>query len=144
MSVGTGEAVTSFLEAKGSPGMVERTLIRPPLSRMGTITEVERAAVLDGSGLGPKYDAGIDRESAHEMLARRAEAAAQEAGAGAPEEREFSAARRYSPGGDTRTRRSSRSDSVGEAFAKSFARQLGTQAGRSLVRGVLGGLFRSR
>ena len=144
MSVGTGEAVTSFLEAKSSPGMVERTLIRPPLSRMGTITETERVAVLDGSGLGPKYDAGIDRESAHEMLARRAEAAAQEAGAGAPEEREFSAARRYSPGGDTRTRRSSRSDSVGEAFAKSFARQLGTQAGRSLVRGVLGGLFRSR
>jgi len=113
---------------------------------MGTITDAERAAALAASGLGPKYDTGIDRESAHEILARRAEAAALAAGEGAPEDREFTAARRYSPGGSSSggKGRSSRSDSVGEAFAKSFARQLGTQAGRTLVRGVLGGLFRSR
>jgi len=142
--VGTGEAVTSFLEAKGAPGVVQRTLIRPPNSRMGPITAEEREAVMAASGLGPKYDRALDRDSAHEILARRAAQAAEEAGEAAPEGREFSAARRYSPGSGGKAARAGRSDSVGEAFAKSFARQLGTQTGRALVRGVLGGLFRSR
>ena len=144
MQVGTGEAVTSLLEGKGVPGMVERTLIRPPVSRMGVITPAERAAAMAASGLGPKYDRAVDRDSAHEMLARRAEAAAAEAGAGPEGEREFSAARRYRPGTTAAPKRTSRTDSPTDAFAKSFARQLGTQAGRALVRGVLGGLFRAR
>jgi DNA helicase HerA-like ATPase len=144
MQVGTGEAVTSVLEGKGVPGVVERTLIRPPVSRLGVITAEERAAAMAASGLGPKYDRGLDRDSAHEMLARRAQAAAEEAGVGEEDGREFSAARRYRPGTAAPPKRTGRTDSPTDAFAKSFARQLGTQAGRALVRGVLGGLFRAR
>jgi len=154
--VGTGEAVTSMLEAKGVPGMAERTLIRPPSSHLGTIADATRAALIGMSPLAGKYDTLIDRESAFEVLQARAAEAAAEAAAPQPEEppeaREFTSARRYSgprvgsaPSAPrARVRSSSRSDSVGEAFAKSFARQLGTQSGRAIVRGVLGGLFRGR
>jgi DNA helicase HerA-like ATPase len=149
--VGTGEAVTSFLQAKGAPGMVERTLVRPPASRLGPITPVERAEILRASSLGQKYDAPIDRDSAHERLAARASRRASDAAAGAaPEEasREFANARRYGGAAGAKTAkpaaRSSRSDSIAETFGKSFARQLGTKSGQALVRGVLGGLFKSR
>ncbi|NKX46201.1 helicase HerA-like domain-containing protein [Roseicyclus persicicus] len=157
--VGTGEAVTSMLERKGAPGVAERTLIRPPSSHLGPIAEATRAALIGMSPLAGKYDTLLDRESAFEILQARAADAAREAAEAeraeeraAEEEREFKAARRYSgsrtgstqPAPTTRRSSSSRSDSVGEAFAKSFARQLGTQSGRAIVRGVLGGLFRSR
>ncbi|WP_290689553.1 MULTISPECIES: helicase HerA-like domain-containing protein [unclassified Haematobacter] len=146
--VATGEAVTSFLEAKGAPGMVERTLIRPPVSRLGAITDGERAEVLAASPVAGKYDRLIDRESAAEILAARSAKAAE---APAPQEdREFNSGQRY--GGSTAGQgrkpspapRRSNSDSVVEAFAKSFARQLGGRSGQALVRGILGGLFKGR
>ena len=142
--VGTGEAVTSFLERKGVPGMAERTLIRPPASRLGPITEAERAAILAASPMAGRYDMSVDRESAYEILARRATDAA-EAAVEAPESREYTSGRRYT-GGSTgpSPRRTSRTDTVADAFAKSLARSIGTRAGRSIVRGVLGGLFRGR
>jgi len=152
--VGVGEAVTSLLDDRGAPGIVERTLIRPPESRMGPITPEERSTVIAGSPLNGRYDTTIDRDSAHEMLARRAEAAAREAeqaSAGAEaQDSEFRQARRYEPPARatrvqaTRSAPARRSDSPVDAFAKSFARQLGTQAGRQLTRGVLGTLFRGR
>ena len=170
--VGVGEAVTSFLEERGAPGMVERTLIRPPASAMGPIDPEERRRVIAASPLAGRYDSAIDRDSAHEMLARRAEAMAQEAETPAAPDagrgREFNQARRYEPpaprsrgtpiggkaggasgGGGSSAKpasrtRASRSDSPVDAFAKSFARQLGTQSGRALTRGVLGTLFRGR
>ena len=74
--VGTGEAVTSFLERKGVPGMAERTLIRPPSSQLGPITPEERAGVIAASPVRGKYDTVLDRESAFEILRKRAEAAA--------------------------------------------------------------------
>ena len=77
--VGVGEAVTSMLERKGEPGVVERTLIRPPSSQLGPISTAERAALVSGSPLAGKYDRGIDRESAFEILMARAEAASEEA-----------------------------------------------------------------
>lgn len=156
--VGVGEAVTSMLQKKGVPGIVERTLIRPPSSQLGPITDTERAALIAGSPVAGKYEAEVDRESAFEVLRARAEAAAEEAQASearAEEDesldaamREYNAGRRYTGqrvGRSTsRPKRSSRSDTVGQAMAKSFARQVGTQAGRAVVRGVLGGLFRGR
>ncbi|MEM7721806.1 MAG: helicase HerA-like domain-containing protein [Pseudomonadota bacterium] len=158
--VGVGEAVTSLLERKGIPGIAERTLIRPPSSQLGPIEPATRAALIGQSPLAGKYDKMIDRESAFEILRARAKRAAEgaeeaeriEEAAEAPADREFRAARRYSGGRVSRSssaapkrrRSSSRSDSVGTAFAKSFARQLGTQSGRAIVRGVLGGLFRGR
>ena len=72
--VGVGEAVTSFLDAKGTPGVVERTLIRPPQSQIGAITPDERAQVMAASGLGGKYDMAFDRDSAFELYGMLASA----------------------------------------------------------------------
>lgn len=157
--VGTGEAVTSFLQLKGVPGVVERTMIRPPSSQMGPLAENLRAQVIAGSPLKGKYDQAIDRDSAYERLRAREQAAAAAAepageavsgGSMRIEPAEFNKARRY--GGQSSTpaakpRASTgagRSDSIAETFAKSFARQLGGKSGQALVRGVLGSLFRGR
>ncbi|MEM9436535.1 MAG: helicase HerA-like domain-containing protein, partial [Pseudomonadota bacterium] len=77
--VGVGEAVTSMLQKKGVPGIVERTLIRPPSSQLGPISELERKGVMAGSPVAGKYEALQDRESAFEMLKARADKAAAEA-----------------------------------------------------------------
>ncbi|MDR0809930.1 MAG: DUF853 domain-containing protein [Gemmobacter sp.] len=154
--VGTGEAVTSFLEAKGVPGIVERTLIRPPSSQLGPISTEARRALIAASPLRGKYDTVIDRESAYEKLHARAEAAARNAAEDPAEGSGFHRARRYDgvrpdpdPARETRSGSAPkpaarRSDSVTEAFAKSFARQLGTRSGQAIVRGVLGTLFGRR
>ena len=76
---GTGEAVVSLLEVKGVPAMVSRTLIRPPESRMGPLTDAERSEALAASPVAGKYETAVDRESAPEMLAGRAAKAAEEA-----------------------------------------------------------------
>lgn len=152
--VGTGEAVTSFLEAKGIPGMVERTLIRPPASRLGPIPDVERRAIIAQSDLGLKYEKAIDRDSAFERLQARAKAAAEEAARAEAEEerlkeeeRRAREMRRYedrTTGRSSSRSRSSRTDSLATAFGKSLVRQLGTKTGQALVRGILGSLFKSR
>ncbi|WP_308915178.1 helicase HerA-like domain-containing protein [Jannaschia sp. LMIT008] len=152
--VGVGEAVTSFLERKGVPGVAQRTLIRPPSSRLGPITEGERQAVIRSSPVAGKYDDAIDRLSAFEALQKRAEdgaiqaerAEAEEVRAEAAE-REYRTGRRYSGakvGRSTSRARTHRGDGIGTAFAKSMARSMGTRAGRAIVRGVLGGLFKGR
>lgn len=149
--VGVGEAVTSMLQRKGVPGVVERTLIRPPSSQLGPITVGQRAAVVAGSDLAGKYDRLKDRESAYEMLKARAEAAAKEAekveaAAEAEDEaaREFQKARRY--GGAQSSSRSSRrsSDGFGDAIATAVIKELKGTTGRRIVRGILGGLFKGR
>ena len=145
--VGTGEAVTSFLQAKGVPGMAERVLIRPPLASLGPIGDEARAAIMAASPMSLKYDERLDRESAFELLAKRTETVAQ-ADPGPEESREYSRARRYEPGAgrpDSPARSTSRqSDSIATTFGKSLARQLGTRTGQALVRGVLGSLRRGR
>jgi len=77
----TGEALVSTLENKGEPSMVQRTLIRPPEGRIGPLSEDERLGLIEYSPVYGKYDEAVDRETAHEMLARRTETAAAEAGA---------------------------------------------------------------
>ncbi|GGF71461.1 hypothetical protein SAMN05216376_101421 [Mameliella alba] len=150
-TVGVGEAVTSFLEAKGAPGIAQRTLIRPPSSQLGPITDAERSAVLAGSEMAGKYDTPVDRESAHEILRARAEAAAKAAEMAEREEedaeaREYRAARRYS---GTRVSRSTsrpvrRGKSFGQAMGDMVMKELTGTTGRRIVRGVLGGLFKGR
>ena len=151
--VGTGEAVTSFLEDKGVPGMAERTLIRPPASHLGAITPDQRAGVIASSPVAGKYDKVVDRDSAYELLQAKAAAAAEEAKKAEENASEkdlneaFNSARRYDPsakGSGSSRKSSSRSDSIGTAFAKSFARQLGSRSGQALVRGILGSLFKAR
>jgi uncharacterized protein len=142
--VGTGEAVTSFLDAKGIPEIVQRTLIRPPASRLGPIDPQDRRDMMAASPMAGKYDTAIDRDSAHEMLSRRAAEAARAAETAAEEAAEFTAARRYSPpaprarsprGGDT---------SLGGALATAVVKELQGTTGRRIVRGILGGLFKGR
>ena len=69
--LGTGEALVSTLDPKGAPGVVQRTLIRPPSSRLGPATDAEREAQMKDSPVAAQYDTPIDRESAYEILERR-------------------------------------------------------------------------
>ena len=64
----TGEALVSFLDEKGAPGIVQKAKILFPLSQIGAITDIERQQVMQRSTIGHKYDQMIDRESAYEML----------------------------------------------------------------------------
>ncbi|GGL65435.1 helicase HerA-like domain-containing protein [Wenxinia marina] len=145
--VGTGEAVTSFLDEKGVPGLVERTLIRPPSSQLGPVTPEERARLIAGSGLGGRYDTPVDRESAREMLARRAEEASEPA-ASETEDDGLNHARRWDGGrrgGGVRQERARRDDKgFGDALRDAALKELRGTTGRRIVRGILGGLFRAR
>ncbi len=150
-AVGVGEALVSTLEAKGAPSIVQRTLIRPPSSRLGPIDASERDAVIARSPVAGIYEAEVDRESAFEILRGRAETAAKEAeeaekAAEADELklREFKQARRYEAETKKKKTSSRRGDSIGTTFAKSMARQLGGRAGRTLVRGIMGSLFKGK
>ncbi|MEQ1901324.1 MAG: helicase HerA-like domain-containing protein [Devosia sp.] len=146
--LGIGEALVSVLEEKGIPSMVGRTLIRPPSGKVGPITPEERRAAIANSPVAGLYDAVVDRESAFEVLGKKAKEKAdaeeklreQEEAAKAPsrptyEDRNY----RREPA----PRRSSR-QSVGEAAVKSAVRSMANSLGRALVRGILGGLSRGR
>jgi hypothetical protein len=82
MELKVGEALVSMLENKGEPSIVQRTLIKPPEARVGPVSAEERQGVIEYSPVYDKYEETLDRESAHEMLTKRTEAAAQDAGAG--------------------------------------------------------------
>lgn len=73
LELGIGEALVSTLENKGEPSMVQRTLIRPPEGQIGPLTPEERATLMQRSPVSGKYDTPVDRESAYELLAQRAE-----------------------------------------------------------------------
>ncbi len=150
--VGVGEAVTSMLEAKGAPGVVQRTLIRPPSSQLGPIEVGHRRDIIASSPIAGKYETTIDRHSAYEVLIARADVAAREAEEAErkeqeakDQEREFKQARRYEADRVGRsTSRSSRSDSMGDKLTKMVVNELTGTTGRRLVRGILGGLFKGR
>jgi len=136
-----GEALVSTLESKGAPSMVDRTLIRPPCSRMGPVTVEERKEIIRYSGLGDKYDAIVDRESAYEVLARRAEEFAENEKA-ASRKPETPASR---PHGNSNGRpRASNRQSAGEAAMKTAVRTFSNMVTRELVRGMLGSIKRRR
>ena len=151
--VGVGEAVTSMLMKKGIPGIVERTLIRPPSSQLGPITKAERAEVMASSDMGNKYDTVLDRRSAYEILSQRAQAAAVEAERVEERteelptlEREYQSARRFTGSRVTRSssRRTRSRDTFGSAMSEAVIKELKGTTGRRLVRGILGGLFKGR
>ncbi|QPC87168.1 DUF853 family protein [Mesorhizobium sp. NBSH29] len=149
--LGTGEALVSTLGAKGIPSMVQRTLVRPPASRLGPISDSERAKVMASSPVAGQYDKTIDRESAFEMLQKRGEEVAKaEAEAQAAEDDNnrsgwtipgFGGEKPARTTGRPRARASNR-QSVTEAAMKSVVRSVGTSVGRALVRGILGSLKR--
>ncbi len=169
LDLGTGEALVSTLEEKGAPSMVQRTLVRPPSSRLGPLTDAEREKVMQDSPLFGQYDEIVDRESAFEQLTGRAEEAVPQAsgeGGLTIDFEQFNSARRYVPVNGPAARRSLPSrrsmqaagkaeepkprgrgrgrQTVAEAAMKSFARSVSSRIGREIVRGVLGGMFRGR
>ncbi len=150
--LGTGEALVSTLADKGVPSMVQRTLIRPPSSRLGPLTPDERRQVIAQSPVAGQYDTTVDRESAYEMLAKQAEAKAraeEDQRAREAAQKEEAARGRWTlpdMDGDGRRERApakpraSNRQTVAEAAMKSVVRSVGSSVGRALVRGILGSL----
>jgi DNA helicase HerA-like ATPase len=129
--LGVGEALVSFLEAKGIPGIVERALIYPPTGQIGPISPTQRQAIIDASPLHTRYEQTIDRESAYEILRKKAEQRAYR------DEVDTLARRkpetRPAPKGRPR-------DTAMDTFMKGTARSVGSSLGRALIRGILGSL----
>ena len=140
--LGKGEALVSVLDLKGIPTMVERTLIRPPSSRMGPITPQERQQLLKNSPVYGLYEDAVDRESAYEKLQKKAgeRAAAQEQGAAAKAAEKQAKAEAKVSTRETATDRFVKNvaSSVGRTVGSSVARSIGN----ALVRGILGSLSR--
>lgn len=126
----TGEALVSVLDEKGSPTPVERTLISPPQSRIGPITSAERMDVIATSLIGDSYNESIDRNSAHEILQKRAQQTVTQ----------LEKTKAEAPTRSSGQRRGSR-QGVGEAMLKSVARSIGSTLGRRIIRGILGSMF---
>ena len=72
-TLGTGEALISFLNEKGEPNIVEKATILPPQSQMGSIDDSIRLMVVSKSEFMGKYDTLVDRESAFEILSKEIE-----------------------------------------------------------------------
>ncbi len=132
--LGVGEALVSMLGGKGTPGIVERTLIRPPASRLGPATAAERQAVIQQSMLGSRYDQAIDRKSAYETLKERADKAVAEDA----KQAETAAREKASSGSSRRSNR----QGVMEAMIKSVVRSIGSSLGRQISRGILGSILK--
>jgi hypothetical protein len=155
--LGVGEALVSFLDEKGHPGVVERAFVLPPHSRIGPITPEEREAVVRGSVIYGHYERAVDRESAYEMLKARAEREAAERAQAQARPSPYGYPPPGSPRGpaggpgsypdDPRTPRRSAGrsrDTLIEAMAKSAARSVGSSLGRQILRGVLGSILGGR
>ncbi|WPH11672.1 helicase HerA-like domain-containing protein [Variovorax paradoxus] len=142
-----GEALVSFLDAKGRPSVTERVFVVPPGSQIGPVTAAQRQAVIANSLVAGVYEKTVDRESAYEKLKGRAETApdappAKTAGGGkgAAEASEGSSMLNDLLFGSTGTRGGKR-DGLVQTMAKSAVRTMGTSVGKEILRGVLGGIF---
>jgi uncharacterized protein len=148
--MGVGEALVSFLDDKGIPGMVERAMIMPPHSQIGPITPEQRAAIIKSSVLAGVYETAVDRESAYERLKGKVAASGAAAGAGAaapaggvagPSGGGWLESAGAALGGVLGSGGSRRGDTVVQAMVKSAARTMGSTVGRQIIRGVLGSLL---
>jgi len=139
LEMGVGEALVSFLDEKGTPGIVERALVCPPRSQIGPITPEQRQQIIRDSLVAGVYEKTVDRESAYELLKTRT-TAVQPVSNQHPAEKSTSwLGDLLSPGSGSSGGR--RGDSLVETMAKSAARTLGSTVGRQIVRGVLGSLL---
>ncbi len=146
--LGVGEALVSFLDAKGRPSVVERAFIVPPQGQIGPITAAQRQQLIQTSLVAGAYEKTIDRESAYESLKARATVAAEAAATQAQTAQEAKAAAQPAASGGGLggilggvLGGTGRREGAAEALAKSAARAIGSQVGRSIIRGVLGSLF---
>jgi hypothetical protein len=154
--LGVGEALVSFLDEKGTPGVTERAFVLPPSSRIGPLLPEERQEVIAASGLQAHYGKAVDRESAFEVL--RAAAERERPAPGAPPKASGSRSTAPSSPFPQQTQRESssggfwgslfgggrRSDSVAQTAAKSVVRTVSNEVGRQIVRGLLGSILGGR
>jgi DNA helicase HerA-like ATPase len=139
-----GEALASTLGDGGVPSPVQQIMVSSPTGRIGVITPDERKATLSRSPVAGKYDTAINRDSAAEMLARRA---AQKAADAAPAANgKVPGAGGSDWGGVVRDALmgTKRRQGMIETMAKSVTRTVGSQVGRQIVRGILGSIFGGR
>jgi DNA helicase HerA-like ATPase len=142
-----GEALISLLDEKGRPAMVERAFILPPASRIGPLTDAERAAIIKSSVIFGHYEQAVDRESAYEKLKGRTTAKQDSTGQTAAPSTTAPA----EGGGWMGTLgevlmgktgpRGGHTPGILDAAAKSAARTMGSQVGREIIRGVLGSIL---
>jgi len=136
--LGIGEALVSVLDNKGRPQPVQRTLIRPPESFIGPLSDDERQVRIARSPLAGRYDNALDRESAYEVLRERADKLVTE------EQQEEAKIETVSSKTKSSSTRKSKRQTPMEAFVKSAARAIGSQVGRRVIRGLLGSIFGGR
>ncbi len=137
--LGVGEALVSTLDAKGAPGIVQWTVVRPPASRLGPATEQERRAVQAESPVAGKYDKAIDRESAYEVLEAKEAKAAKEAEALAKkEEKAKEALEKKKKTSSRRSRRMTPLERAGNQAARTASREFV----RYVLRGIMGTMKR--
>jgi len=152
--LGVGEALVSFLDAKGTPGITERAWVLAPGSQIGPITPEDRRKLVAGSVVAGTYEKVVDRDSAHEQLKARAgggETLPAGKGRGATTTPEGQAAGGASGGGfmdglsdilfGSTGPRGGKREGMVEAAAKSAARSVGSSLAREITRGMLGGLL---
>jgi len=146
-----GEALISTLDIKGVPGIVGRTMVRPPASRLGPAETSERNAIIASSEWKDKYTETIDRESAYELLeaksvaredaAEDAEEAKAEAKQAKDQAKQAAVQERRSARESARQKKKTPGNLIARE-AKLMARQFARAQGRRIIRGVLGGLLR--
>jgi len=144
-----GEALVSLLDEKGRPAMVERAFILPPESRIGPITDAERAGIIKSSVIFGHYEQQVDRESAYEVLKGRAQntqnAGNEEAPVRGRAKKTESEEGMMDVLGDMLLGktgpRGGYKPGILDAAARSAARSIGSRAGREIFRGILGGMF---
>jgi len=142
MELKVGEALVSMLENKGEPSMVQRTFIRPPEGRLGPVSKDERLSVIEYSPVFGKYEEAVDRESAHEMLTKRTDAAAQEANAGdGGSWTDVILGGGSSTGSKTGARRGQQGmgDMIGKELQRSLSRTIATTIKNIIVGSIKGG-----
>ena len=121
-----------MLDLKGVPTMVERTLIRPPSGRMGTITPDERNAAIKNSPVYGQYEKQVDRDFAYEKLQKKAVVRAETEQQAAEEKAERK----------TASSSARQLQSATDRFVKNMAGSVGRSVGNALIRGILGSLLR--
>ena len=151
-----GEALVSFLDAKGRPSVTERVYVLPPGSQIGPITPAQRQALIASSLVAGNYEKVVDRESAYEKIKGRAESGAAQAPAAGTQARTLpgTAPAEAASGGmldelkgaifGTTGPRGGRYPGLAEKAASSAVRSIGSAVGREVIRGVLGSLFGGR
>jgi DNA helicase HerA-like ATPase len=145
-----GEALVSFLDAKGRPCETERVFVLPPGSQLGPITPAQRQALVQGSLVAGVYEQAQDRESAYERIKGQATATGQ-ANTTNPLPGQTPAAAAPASGGlmggltdmlfGSTGPRGGQRDGVAQMVVKSAVRTAGSAIGREIVRGVLGSLL---